>query len=99
MVSNIFQKMKLDDHELFLKGALSGLRQFLAADTLLKGVKNAFYFTLKALSVLKMLKLLFYFFNHLEKRLDQTENVNFNQEKVFSNQAFFPQGQKVKTKH
>ena len=33
----------------FLKGALSGLRQFLANESLLKLMKNTFYFTLKAL--------------------------------------------------
>ena len=31
------------------KGALPGLRQFLAAESPLKFMKNAFYFTLKAL--------------------------------------------------
>ena len=35
---------------LLFKGALSGLRQFLAAESPLKMMKNAFYFTLKALS-------------------------------------------------
>ena len=43
--------------ELF-KGALSGLRQFLAAETPLKMMKNAFYFTSKALFVLKIFKFL-----------------------------------------
>ena len=36
------------------KGALSGLRQFLATESPLKMMKNAFYFTLKALFVLKI---------------------------------------------
>ena len=36
-----------------LKGALSGLRQYLANESSLKMMKNAFYFTLKALFVLK----------------------------------------------
>ena len=39
----------------YFKGALLSLRQFLAT---LKTMKNAFYFTLKALSVLKIFKLL-----------------------------------------
>ena len=39
-----------------VKGALKGLRQFLAIEILLKMMKNAFYFTLKALFVLKILK-------------------------------------------
>ena len=40
-------------HICTFKGALSGLRQFLAAKSPLKMMKNAFYFTPKALSVLK----------------------------------------------
>ena len=43
---------------LFLKGALSGLRQFLANESPSKMMKDAFYFTLKALSVLKIFKFL-----------------------------------------
>ena len=42
-----------------LKGALSGLRQFLATESSLKVMKNAFYFRLKALFVLKIFKFLF----------------------------------------
>ena len=40
------------------QGALSALRQFLETETPLKRMKNAFYFTLKALFVLKMSKFL-----------------------------------------
>ena len=40
------------------KGALSGLRQFLTTETHLGMMKNAFYFTLKALLVLKVFKFL-----------------------------------------
>ena len=40
------------------KGALSDLRQFLATDSSLKMMKNAFYFTSKALFVLKIYKFL-----------------------------------------
>ena len=36
------------------KGALSGLRQFLATENSLKLMKNAFYFISKALFVLKI---------------------------------------------
>ena len=43
---------------LIFKGALSGLRQFLAAGSPLKMMKNAFYFTSKALFVLKIFKFL-----------------------------------------
>ena len=42
----------------FIKSALSGLRQFLATGSPLKMMKNAFYFTSKALFVLKILKFL-----------------------------------------
>ena len=37
-----------------IKAALSSLRQFLAIESPLKMMKNAFYFTLKALLVLKI---------------------------------------------
>ena len=40
------------------KGALSGLRQFLATERPLKMMKNPFYFTSKAFYVLKILKYL-----------------------------------------
>ena len=40
-------------------------------------MKNAFYFTLKALFVLKVFKFLSWVFGHIEKRLDQKDNVNF----------------------
>ena len=40
------------------KGALSGLRQFLATESPLKTMKYAFYFTSKALFVLKIFKFL-----------------------------------------
>ena len=40
------------------KGALSGLRQLLATESSLKILKNAFYFTLKGLFVLKIFKFL-----------------------------------------
>ena len=38
------------------KGALSGLRQILATEITLEMMKNAFYFTSKALFVLKTFK-------------------------------------------
>ena len=41
-----------------LKGALTGLSQILATESPLKMMKNAFYFTPKALFVLKIFKLL-----------------------------------------
>ena len=42
----------------FLKGALSGLKQFLATENLLKMIKNAFYFTSKARFIVKIFKFL-----------------------------------------
>ena len=41
-----------------VKGALSGLRQFLANESPLKMIKNTFYFPLKDLSILKIFKFL-----------------------------------------
>ena len=41
-----------------IKGALSDLRQFLATESPLKMMDNAFYFTSKALFVLKIFKFL-----------------------------------------
>ena len=51
------------------KGRLSGLRQFLATESSLKMVKNAFYFTLKAFFILKIFKFLYWLFGHAEKCL------------------------------
>ena len=42
----------------YFKGALSGLRQYLATESPLKIMKNAFYFTSKASFVLKIFKFL-----------------------------------------
>ena len=41
-----------------LKGSLSGLRQFLTTENSLKMMKNVFYFSIKALFVLKILRFL-----------------------------------------
>ena len=48
---------KIIRHSVF-KGALSGLRQFLAIESPLKMMKNAFYFTSKALFILNIFKFL-----------------------------------------
>ena len=58
------------------KGALLGLRRFLATESPLKMMKNAFYFTVKALSVLKILKFLFWLFGYVSKRLDYKDKVD-----------------------
>ena len=61
----------------FIKGALSDLRQFLATESPLKRMKNAFYFTLKALLALKIFKFFFLLFDHVKKGLDQKGKLNF----------------------
>ena len=53
-----------------IKGAISGLRQFLAIDSPFKAMINAFYFTSKTIFLFKIFKFLFSLFGHLEKRLD-----------------------------
>ena len=40
-------------------------------------MKNAFYFTLKALFVLKIFKISSWLFSHVEKRLDKKDKVSF----------------------
>ena len=61
----------------FIKSALAGLRQFLATESPIKMMKNTFYFTSKALFVLKKLKFLSWLFGHVVKRLDKKDKVNF----------------------
>ena len=51
-------------------GALSDLIQSLTTEISLKMLKNAFYFILKALYILKLIKALPWVFRHVEKRLD-----------------------------
>ena len=54
----ISSNKRLSNADKSIKGALSGLRKFLAGESLLKMMKNAFYFTSKALLVLKIYKFL-----------------------------------------
>ena len=49
---------RVDCNSAWLKDTLSGLRQFLVTESPLKMMKNTFYFTLKALFVLKIFKFL-----------------------------------------
>ena len=56
--------------EEIVKGALSGLRQFLATESPLKIMKNDFFFILKAFFVFKIFKFLSWLFAHVEKGLD-----------------------------
>ena len=52
------------------KGTLSGLRQFFATESPLKMMENAFYFTSKALFILKIFKILSLILDHVLKQLD-----------------------------
>ena len=54
----------------YIKGALSGLRQFLAIESPLKMMKSTFYFTLKVLFVLKIFKFLSWLFGYAVNWLD-----------------------------
>ena len=49
----------------------------MATERPLKMVKNAFHFTSKALSVLKIFRFLSLLFGHALKRLDEKDQVNF----------------------
>ena len=53
-----WSEIQLDSYRNNWKGALSGLAQLLTTESPLKMMGNAFYFTLKALFVLKILKCL-----------------------------------------
>ena len=55
-----------------LKCALLGLRQFLATESSLKMMRNAFYFF-----VLKIFKFLSWLFGHVARRVDKEDKVNF----------------------
>ena len=59
-----------------LKGALSGLRQFLAIEIPSKMMKNAFYFTSRALSVLNIFKFLCCLFGHVAKQVGEKDKIN-----------------------
>ena len=58
------------------KGALSGLRQYLSTESPLEMMKNAFYFTSKALFALKIFKFLSWLFGHVSKRLNKKDKLN-----------------------
>ena len=49
-------------------------------------MKNAFYFTLKVLSILKISKFLSWHFGQVEKLLDYKDNVNFKIDDVWNKQ-------------
>ena len=60
-----------------LKGTLSGLRQFFASKSPLEMMKNTFYFTSKALFVLKIFKSFSWLFGQVAKQLDKKDKINF----------------------
>ena len=49
----------------------------MATESPLKMMKNAFYLTLKAYFVSRLFKLLSLLFDHVEKRFDSQDKVNF----------------------
>ena len=57
--------LNADEYWTLLKGALSSVRQFLETASPWKMMKNSFYFTLKALFILKIFKFLFRIFGHI----------------------------------
>ena len=59
-----------------LKGALSGLKRLLTIESPLKMTKTAFYFSWKALFVLKIFKFLPWLFGFVTKRFDEKDMVN-----------------------
>ena len=73
LMNNYLMILKLKNFD--LKGGLSGLKQFLATESPLKMIKNAFCFTWKALFVLKIFKFLSLLFCHITKRLDQKDKL------------------------
>ena len=67
MLRNLVTTCIAFDGICMVKGALSGLIQFLATESPLKMMKNAFDFTVKALFVLKIFKFLSWLLGHVEK--------------------------------
>ena len=74
--NQLLRKRKKTNNNLRFKVALSGLRQFLATKSLLQMIKNAFYFTSKALFILKIFKSLSCFFGKVVKQLNMKEKIN-----------------------
>ena len=57
-VVRMFQQLRIIGNQACFKGVPSGLTQFLVTESPFKIMKNTFYFTLKAFSVLKIFKYL-----------------------------------------
>ena len=62
---------------LSLKAYFQVWENFLATESPLKLLRNAFYFTSKALFVLKLFKFLSWLFGHVAQGLDKKDKVNF----------------------
>ena len=62
--------MALKKNGYILTGPLSDLSRFLASESPLKIMKNAFYFNSKSLSVFKVSKFFPWIFRHVETRFD-----------------------------
>ena len=82
MKENLFEKTQVQIWKSFSKSETRTTycqvkSQFLAAKSPFKIMKNAFYFTSKALFVLKIFKFLAWLFGHVSKRPDQKDRVNF----------------------
>ena len=73
----VYSALALKGLRLALKRALSGLRQFLATESPLKMMKNAFRLTSKAFFVIKIFKFSSRLLGHASKRLDQKDKINF----------------------
>ena len=67
-----------------VKGALYGLTQFLITESPLKMMRNAFYFTWKALFVLKIFTFLSWLFGHVDKtaRLERSGSKSMTSQPV-----------------
>ena len=76
------------------KGPLPGLRQFLATESPLKMMKNAFYFISRTLFVLRIFKFLSWIFGYAGKRFDKKSRVNF---KMYDVYTYYPISREVKT--
>ena len=59
------KKLAVSSYSWSIDVTLLGLRQFLATESTLHMMKNVFYFTLKALFILKMFKILSWLFGHV----------------------------------
>ena len=70
-----FHEMRYNS--LFHLKAHSQVRQFLAIESPLKMMNNAFYFTSEALFVLKIFKFLSWPFGRVTKQLDEKDQANF----------------------